>query len=113
MVTILRPYINNIFITDALLQKTCCDVRALVIGDPSENIQLLVLLAVHSESIGHYFKITTETPREVIQKLEEVVLSERTKKVKKDGKKMKRDDKIKYVKDWKEKTMRCCLSKGL
>ncbi len=41
MVIILRPYINNIFITDALLQKTHSDICTLVFGDPSENIQLL------------------------------------------------------------------------
>ncbi len=35
--------------------------------------------------------------------MEEIVLSEHMKKVKKDGEKMKRDDKIKYMKDWKEK----------
>ncbi len=40
MATILRPYINDIFITNALLQKTCSDVRALVFGDPNKNIQL-------------------------------------------------------------------------
>jgi hypothetical protein len=60
------------------------------------------------ESLGHYFEVTTKTPREVIQKLEEIVLSERVKKVKKDGKKMKRDNKIKY--DWigRRRTMRFC-----
>jgi hypothetical protein len=65
------------------------------------------------ESLGHYFEITTKMPREVIQKLEEIVLSERVKKVKKNGEKMKRDDKIKYVKDWKEKNYEILLEEGL
>jgi hypothetical protein len=113
MVTILRPYINDIFITDALLQKTRRDVRALVFGDPNKNVQLLGSLAVHMESLGHYFKVTTKTPREVIQKLEEIVFSEHVEKVKKDGEKMRRDDKIKYVKDWKEKNYEMLLEEGL
>jgi hypothetical protein len=112
MVTILRPYINNIFITDALLQKTCSDVCALIFRDPNKNVQLLGSLAVHMESLGHYFERKTKTPREVIQKLEEIVLSELAKKVKKDGKKMKRDNKIKYVKDWKEKNYEMLLEEG-
>ncbi len=45
--------------------------------------------------------------------MEEIVLSERVKKVKKDGKKMKRDDKKKYVKDWKEKNYEMLLEEGL
>jgi hypothetical protein len=61
MATILKPYINNIFITNALLQKTHSDVRTLVFGDPSENIQLLGSLAVHMEALGHYFKVTTKS----------------------------------------------------
>ncbi len=94
MVTILKPYIKNIFITDAFLQKTCSDIRTLVFGDPSENVQLLGLLAVHMEALGHYFKVRTKTQREVIQKLEEIVLSKCVKKAKKAGNKMKRDNKI-------------------
>ncbi len=67
MVTILRPYINDIFITDALLQKTCSDIRTLIFGDSSENVELLGSLAVHMKSLGHYFEVTTKTQREVIQ----------------------------------------------
>jgi hypothetical protein len=81
MVTILRPYVNDIFITNALLQKTRSDCHALVFGDPNKNVQLLGSLAVHMKSLGHYFEVMTKTPREVIQKLEEIVLSERMKKV--------------------------------
>jgi hypothetical protein len=51
--------------------------------------------------------------REVIQKLEEIVLSERMKKAKKGGNKMKREEKMKFVKEWKEKTLRCCYRKVL
>ncbi len=103
MATILKPHINNIFITDALLQITCRNVCTLVFGDPSENIQLLGLLAVHMKALGHYFKVMTKLQREVIQKLEEIVLSERVKKAKKAGNKMERDNNIKFVKEWKEK----------
>jgi hypothetical protein len=40
MTTILKPCVNNIFITNTLLQKTCSDVGTLLFGDPSESIQL-------------------------------------------------------------------------
>ncbi len=113
MVTILRPYINDIFITNALLQKTCSDIRTLVFGDPSKNVELLGSLAVHMESLGHYFEVTTKMQREVIQKFEEIVLSERVRKAKKDGDKMKRDNKTKFVKEWKEKIYEIMLEEGL
>ncbi len=82
MATICKPYINNIFITDAFLQKTCSDLRTLVFGDPSERVQLLGLLTVHMEALGHYFKVTTKMQREVIHMLEEIFLSECVKKAK-------------------------------
>jgi hypothetical protein len=58
MVSILKPYINDVFIADALLQKTHSDVLTLVFGDPCENVQLLGLLAVRLEALGHYFEVT-------------------------------------------------------
>ncbi len=51
--------------------------------------------------------------REVIQKLEEIVLSERMKKARKAGDKMKRDDNIKFVKEWKEKNFEMLLEESL
>ncbi len=53
---------------------------------------MLSFLAVHMEALGHYFEVTTKKHREVIQKLKEMVLSERVKKAYKDGDKMKRDN---------------------
>jgi hypothetical protein len=113
MATILKPYINDIFITNAFLQKTCSDIHTLVFGDPSENVQLLGLLVVHMKALGHYFKVTAKMQREVIQKLEEIVLSERVKKVKKSGDKMKRDNKIKFVKEWKGGNFEMLLEEDL
>jgi hypothetical protein len=49
----------------------------------------------------------------VTQKLKEIVLSEHMKKAKKGGDKMKRDDKIKFVKEWKEKTFEMLSEEGL
>jgi hypothetical protein len=63
---------------------------------------LLSSLAVRMEALGHFFEVTTKTQREVIQKLEEIFLSERVKKAKKGGDKMKREEKIKVLKEWKE-----------
>jgi hypothetical protein len=60
------------------------------------------------EALGYYFEVMAKMQREVIQKLEEITLSEHMKKAKKHGDKMRRDNKIKFVKEWKEKTMRCC-----
>ncbi len=96
-----------------LLQKTHSDVRTLVFGDPSENVQLLGLLAVHIKALGHYFEVTRKTQMEVIQKWEEIVLSERVKKAKKGGDMMKRDSKIKFVKEWMEKNFEMLLEESL
>jgi hypothetical protein len=64
-------------------------------------------LAVHMEALGHYFKVMTNMQRGVIQKLEEIVFSERVKKAKKGGNKMKRDNKIKLSRNERRKTLRC------
>ncbi len=91
MTIILKPYINDVLITDALLQKTCSDFHTKVFGDPSENLQLLGLLAECMEALEHNFKVTTTMLREVMQKLEEIVLSEPEKNAKKNGNEMKRE----------------------
>jgi hypothetical protein len=43
-------------IANALLQETRSNIHMLVFGDPSENIQLLGLLAVYMEALGHYLR---------------------------------------------------------
>jgi hypothetical protein len=48
----------------------------------------------------------------VIQKLEEIVLGDCMKKAKKGGNKMKREEKIKFVKEWKEKNFEMLLKEG-
>ncbi len=53
---------------------------------------MLGLLAVFVEALGHYFEVMTKMQREVIQKLEEIVLCERMKKAKKGGDKVKREE---------------------
>ncbi len=45
--------------------------------------------------------------------MEEIVFSERMKKAKKDGDKMKKEDKIEFVKEWKEKSYDMLLEEGL
>jgi hypothetical protein len=108
MTILLKPYVNDTFITDALLQKTCSDVHTLVFEDPSENVQLLSSLGERMEALGHFLEVTTKTQKEVIQMLEEIVLSDCVKKAKKGGDKMKREEKIKFLKEWEDKTLKCC-----
>ncbi len=55
------------------------------------------------EALEHFIKVPTKKQREVIQKLEEIVLSDHVEKAKKGGDQMKREEKIKSVKEWKEK----------
>ena len=94
MASLLKPYLNDNFLTDSLLQITRISVRAIVFGDPTENVQLLNEFCKSLESLGHGYKIITKTPRKVITKLEEIVLTEHLRKAKRDGEKMKRDQKI-------------------
>jgi hypothetical protein len=64
------------------------------------------------EALGHFLKVATKTQREVIQKLEEIVLSDCVKKAKKGGNKVKREEKNKLVKEWKEKNFEMLLEGG-
>jgi len=75
-----------------------------VFGDPNENVQLLNEFCKSLESLGHGYEIITKTPREVITKLEEIVLTECLRKAKRDGEKMKTDQKIQFCEGLESKT---------
>ena len=113
MVSLLKPYVNDNFLTDSLFQMTRVSVRKIVFGDPNENVQLLNEFYKSLESLGHGDEIITATPREVITKLEEIVLTEHLRKAKRDGEKMKRDQKIQFVNDWKVKHNDMIVEGGL
>jgi hypothetical protein len=68
---------------------------------------------VRMEALGNFCQSDDKMQRDVIQKLEEMVLSECVKKAKKGGDKMKREEKIKFVKEWKEKNFEMLLAEGL
>jgi hypothetical protein len=44
--SILQPYVNDIFLTDALLQRVRTETCNQVFGVPSENVQLLFSLFI-------------------------------------------------------------------
>ncbi len=88
-------------------------VRKLVMRDQSTNIQLLGELGVHLHASGHDFKIITKTLKEVIQKLEKIVLNDWARKAKKDREKMKREQKITFVKEWTEEHQDMLVEGGL
>jgi len=113
MVSLLKPYVNDNFLTDSLFQMTRVSVREIVFGDPNENVQLLNEFYKSLESLGHGDEIITATQREVITKLEEIVLTERLQKAKRHGEKTKRDQKIQFVKDWQVKHHGMIVEGGL
>ena len=80
MASLLKPCVNDNFLTDSLLQTTCVSVREIVFGDPNKNVQVLGEFCTCLDTLSHGYKIITKTPREVITKLEKIVLTERLQK---------------------------------
>jgi hypothetical protein len=99
---LLKLYVNDIFLTASVLQNTRSDARATVLGNVDKNVQYVDVLVGWLEAAGHDVLVTTHPAKEVQHMLDCFIISEQIKKMEAEGKTMSCEEKINFVKDWKE-----------
>ena len=97
MMALLKPYIIDMFLTSALIQKVRQSIRDQVFGDPDTNVTHVHVLRDLLEGDNHDFDIYAKTPIEVKKRLLNVVIEQKMNSVKKDGKMMVRAEKLQYL----------------
>ena len=85
---LLKPYIIDMFLASALIQKVQKSVRDQVFGDPDNNATYVQALQELLENGQHDLDIYVKTPMEVKKHLLSVVLEQKINSVKNDNKKM-------------------------
>ena len=94
---LLKPYIIDMFLTSALIQKVCQTIREQVCGNPDTNVSHVNVLRDLLKGDNHDFDIYAKTPIEVKKRLLNVVIEQKMNSVKKDGKMMVRAEKLQYL----------------
>jgi hypothetical protein len=113
IILLLRPYIINMFLTNALIQKVWQTIRKNVFGDPDNNVTYVPELVDILEATGHDFDIYAKTPMDVKKHLLAVVLKQKMNNLKKDNKMMLKADKLHYLDEWEEANMEMLEDVGL
>jgi hypothetical protein len=102
---LLKLYVKDIFLTASVLQNTRSDARATLFGNVDKNVQYVDVLVGWVKAAGHDVLVITHPAKEVRRMLDCVIISEQMKKLKAKGKTMSREEKINFVKDWKEENV--------
>jgi hypothetical protein len=104
---LLQPYIINMFLTNALIQKVRTTVKNQVFGDPDKNVTYVPKLVDILEAAGHDFNIYTKTPIDVKKRLLAVVLNQKMNSLKKENKMMLKAEKLQYLDKWRKPIWKC------
>jgi hypothetical protein len=110
---LLKLYVKDIFLTTSILQNTLSDARAIVFGCIDKNKKYLDELAQCLEASCHDALITTHSSKEVRHMIDCIIISEQIKKFKAAGKKMSREEKINFIKGWREENAEMLAQGGL
>ncbi len=110
---LLKPYIIDMFLTSALIQKVCQSIRDQVFGDPDTNMTHVHVLRDLLEGDNHDFDIYAKTPIEVKKRLLNVVIEQKMNSAKKDGKMMVKAEKLQYLQKWELANMEMLEDVGL
>ena len=102
IILLLQPYIIDIFLTTALIQKVRTHIRNQVFGDPDTNVTYVSELTDLLVSAGHDFEILWKTPLEVKKRLLAVVLKQKINSLKKKNKVMAKAEKLAYLDKWQD-----------
>jgi hypothetical protein len=108
-----KPYIIDMFLTSALIQKVCQSIRDQVFGDPDNNVTHVHVLRDLLEADNHDLDIYAKTPIKVKKHLMNVVIKQKMNSVKKDGKMMVKAEKLQYLQKWEFANMEMLEDVGL
>jgi len=110
---LLKPYIIDMFLMSALIQKVRQSIRNQVFGDPDKNVTYVHVLRDLLDTDQHDFDIYVKTPIEVKKRLLNVVIEKKMNSVKKDGKMMVKAEKLQYLEKWELANMEMLDDVGL
>ncbi len=101
------------FLTHSLINQTKKHLRLHLFGDPALNVTYLPELVRELEAAGYDYQITTKSNASVLQKVEEMVLTQHIALMKASGVKLLKQDKIDFIKEWRKENQALLLKEGL
>jgi hypothetical protein len=110
---LLSPYVVDKFLTHSLINQTKKHLRLHLFGDPFVNVTFLPALVSELKAAGHDFQIITKSYASVIQRVEEMVLTQHLALMKGMGVKLVKQDKIDFIKEWRTENQALLLKEGL
>ena len=110
---LLSPYVVDKFLTHSLINQTKKHLRLHLFGDPAQNVTYLPELVRELESAGHDYQIITKSNASVLQKVEEMVLTQHIASMKASGVKLLKQQKIDFIAEWRKENQALLLKAGL
>ena len=95
------------------LNQTKKHLRLHLFGDPAQNVTYLPELIRELKSAGHDYHIITKSNASVLQKIEEMVLTQHIGSMKASGVKLIKEQKIDFIKEWRKENKALLLKVGL
>jgi hypothetical protein len=99
---LLKDYVKDIFLKASLLQQTRTTIWKKVFGDADTNVMYIPALQRLLQASGHDFEVYLRDKDDVLCKCEEIALSQHISLKKAEGTKLKRLEKLEYIKQWKK-----------
>ena len=113
MRNLLTDYIRPKFLTASLLQNARKLSRDEIFGDPANNVSYMKGLVDKMKEAGHDVNLVLKNNTEVLKMLERVIITDEMRKNKSIGKLMSRDEKIDFIRNWKDKNQLLLEESGL
>jgi hypothetical protein len=110
---LLSPYVVDKLLTHSLMNQTKKHLRLHLFGDPAQNMTYLPELVHELEAAGHEYQIITKSMASVLQKVEEMVLTQHIALMKASGVKLLKQDKIDFIEEWRKENQALLLKVGL
>jgi hypothetical protein len=110
---LLSPYVVDKFLTHSLINQTKKHLRLHLFGDPALNVTYLPALVSELKAAGHDYQIITKSYASVLQRVEEMVLTQHLALMKVSGVKLLKQDKIDFIKEWRTENQALLLKEGL
>ncbi len=99
---ILKLYINEYVLTNNILQEAHDKAKGDVFGDPDKNVKYAYAIANAIQQMGHTVEVVFTDRRTTMKSVNAIVLKEEMDRKKAAKLDMSRDEKVKYVNNWKK-----------
>jgi len=110
---LLSSYVVDKFLTHSLINQTKKYLRLYLFGYPVLSVTYLPELVRELEAAGHDYEIITKSNASVLQKVEEMVLTQHIALMKASGVKLLKQDKIDFINEWRNENQALLLKEGL